>query len=386
MRADPVHIFVLIDALGWEYAERTHFLADLLPHRAPLRTVLGFSSGAIPSILTGLMPAQHGQWNLFYYDPLTSPFRWLRRFGWLPDRILEHRVTRKLIKEAARRFLGLGPTFQCCISPKLLPFFNWAETRNIYAHHGIPGAETIFDKLETTQVPHRIYSYHDGSDSQLLMRARHDARNSGARFQFLYLCELDAFLHHHCQEPAAIEERLAWYDRELRDLFATARKANPESSLCVFSDHGMTPVEAHIDLAAEVDSLGFRQPEDYLAVYDATMARFWFFSERARASVCGRLENVFCGRLLPEDERRQLGVLFPDRRYGEAIFLLDPGWLIASSGFHAKGYLPKGMHGYHPDDAHSDAVFLSDRAPRATVSAICDVYACMEAAAASVRA
>ena len=95
----PIHIFVLIDALGWALVEDRDFLADLLPHRRPLRTILGYSSGAIPTILTGRPPVEHGHWNLFYYDPARSPFAWLRRLAFLPDRVLNHRVTRRILKE-----------------------------------------------------------------------------------------------------------------------------------------------------------------------------------------------------------------------------------------------------------------------------------------------
>src|ERR1044071_9411723 len=92
------HLFVLIDALGWEYLKGRPFLDDLLPYRRPLRTVLGFSSGAIPTILTGAWPSVTGHWNLFYYDPNGSPFRWFKYFSFLPDAVLNNRVTTKLIK------------------------------------------------------------------------------------------------------------------------------------------------------------------------------------------------------------------------------------------------------------------------------------------------
>jgi hypothetical protein len=39
--------------------------------------------------------------------------------------------------------------------------------------------------------------------------------------------------------------------------------------------------------------------------------------------------------------------------------------------------MPAGMHGYHPDDPHSDAIFLSNRKPEGEVRAIADVYDCM---------
>ncbi len=57
MSRRPLHLFVLIDALGWRFLEDRKFLSDILPYRTPLRTVLGFSSGAIPTILTGVNPA-----------------------------------------------------------------------------------------------------------------------------------------------------------------------------------------------------------------------------------------------------------------------------------------------------------------------------------------
>ncbi len=59
-----LHIFVLIDALGWSLIKNSSFLREFLPHRQGLRTQLGFSSGVIPSILSGLTPAQNGIWNL----------------------------------------------------------------------------------------------------------------------------------------------------------------------------------------------------------------------------------------------------------------------------------------------------------------------------------
>lgn len=378
-RADslPLHVFVLIDAFGWELAQRLGFLADVLPHRAPLRTVLGYSSGAIPTMLTGQSPAQHGHWNLFYYDPEGSPFRWLRRFAFLPDRALNHRVTRKLLKELGRRALGLGPLFDCCVSPRLLPWFNWVEKRNIYGQHGIEGAPSIFDTLAVAGVPHRVYSYHRFSDAEILSRARRDIENGCATFFFLYLSEADAFLHDHVEDEALLKETFATYDTALRKLLAAARERDPEAGFTIFSDHGMTPVRSHHDLARDIEPLGLRMPDDYLAVYDSTMARFWFFSDRARQQIVARLAALACGRILTEDERRELGLCFPDRRYGDLVFLLDPGWLVSSSDFNAPGWMPKGMHGYHPDDAYSDAIFLSNQEPSVPMRTIADAYACM---------
>src|ERR1700739_624734 len=103
-RKRRISLCVLVDALGWKILEDQQFLNDVLVYRQPLTTVLGFSSGAIPSLLTGQSPSQHGHWNLFYYDPAESPFAWLRGLRHFPDRLVNHRVSQKLIKEAGKHF------------------------------------------------------------------------------------------------------------------------------------------------------------------------------------------------------------------------------------------------------------------------------------------
>ncbi len=378
-------VFVLIDALGWKYLEGRRFLTDLLPYRRPLRTVLGFSSGAIPSILTGTVPSRHGHWNLFYYDPEGSPFRWLQYFRFLPESILDSRVSRKLVKELGRRVLGLGPLFECCVSPRLMPYFNWVEKRNIYDRGGITGARSIFDQLSELKIPHRIYTYHQAKDAEILRQAEGDIRAGETRFFFLYLSEMDMFLHMNCNHPGMIEERLQWYEEGLRKVFQAGREVDANATLAITSDHGMTPVHQHYDLLQDVLNLNLRMPEDYLVVYDSTMARFWFFNYEARRKIVETLQGLPCGRILSERELEEWGVLFNDRRYGEVIYLLHAGWLISRGDFNGPGWIPTGMHGYDPSDAYSDAIFLSNQQPTFEVQSVQDVYRCMWEAASEAR-
>jgi predicted AlkP superfamily pyrophosphatase or phosphodiesterase len=375
--ARRLNVFVLIDALGWKFLEGKEFLSDLLPYRQPLRTVLGFSSGAIPAMLTGVPPSQNGHWNLFYYDPQGSPFRWLKYFSFLPDRILDNRISRKLVKELGKHLLGMGQNFDCCISPRLLPWFNFVERRNIYEPGGIAGAKSLFDQMVEKGISYQSYTYHDWNDDEILRRALADIEADQTSFFFVYLSEMDLLLHNQWANPKPLAAKLSWYANRLRELFETARQRDPEALFIITSDHGMTPVHAQYDLVRDVESLRLSMPGDYLAVYDSTMARFWFFSERGRSEITGLVHKLDCGRVLSDDELRQLGILFPDRRYGELIFLLDPGWLLSHSDFNGPGWKPAGMHGYHPDDPYSDAIFLSNRRPTAEVRTITDVYRCM---------
>jgi hypothetical protein len=94
---------------------------------------------------------------------------------------------------------------------------------------------------------------------------------------------------------------------------------------------------------------------------DSTMVRVWYFRPGIRERVEALLAAQPFGRILSDDECARLGVLFPDRRYGETIFLMHAGEILAPSFMGQTA--AKAMHGYHPEDADSDTILLSNYAP-----------------------
>src|SRR6476660_3636464 len=138
----------------------------------------------------------------------------------------------------------------------------------------------------------------------------------------------------------------------------------------------MANCDESIDLRRDIDALGLTMGKDYVVVYDSTMARFWFFNERARELVCRRLEQVPEGRILPDSELKSLGAFFPDHYFGELIFLLRDGTLIVPSDM-GKTRL-RGMHGYHPSEKHSYAMLCTNQPEISEdIRAIPDIYRLM---------
>lgn len=364
-------VCILIDALGWAYLKDRSFLPETLTYRTEVRTVLGFSSGAIPTILSGQLPRESGRWNLFYYDPVNSPFRWLRLFSFLPGFVLNSRVVRRAIRIVSKAVNGFKGYFQIYGVPvELLPYFDISEKKDIYRPGGVP--DSIFNRLDLMGLSYRTYSYHDYSDEKVIQTAIQDARDAKVDFQFLYLCELDAFLHHWCHEEDKVEKELRRYEVWLRDLYSEATKDGEEVAFFVFSDHGMTPKRAGFDLLSRIHSTGLSERKDYLPLYDSTMARFWLFSEESRRTIANTLESISCGHILSAAELEALGLDFPDNRYGDIIFLMDPGVMIEPSFMGDKA--PDGMHGFHPDDIYSSAAFLGNRHPGRSVRMLTDIY------------
>ena len=101
-----------------------------------------------------------------------------------------------------------------------------------------------------------------------------------------------------------------------------------------------------------VNSLSLEFGKDYFAVYDATMARFWFHTEEAERLIGDALQYLSDGHWLSEETLHSWGCDFPDRRYGDRFYLLKPGILLNPS-FMGR-YRFAGMHGFDP--SHEDSV------------------------------
>lgn len=374
---DGVSVNVLVDGLGWEILRDRTFLDDLLSDRHRVQTILGYSSGAIPSLLTGQYPNGHGHWNLFYRSPETSPFRWTAPLLRLPRRLLENRVARRLVREVSQRLAGYSGYFAIYNLPlDRIRFYDICETSDIYAPGGLAPARSLFDVLRENGVHYECYNYHRHTDAQILDLVPHRLRQSDCRNYFLYLSGLDAFLHFNVSDPQGVRSKLAWYEEKLRRIHQAAKARWGRVRMHVFSDHGMTRIAGTHDLITDVERLGLRIPEDYLPAYDSTMARFWLHSERAETRLLEFLRGLPFGRVLCTAELKRLGVHFEDGRYGHLVFVMNPGILICPSDMGRIRF--DGMHGFHPEhDPSADAVFLSTERHPQPVRHITEVFSAL---------
>src|SRR5919204_58818 len=227
----PLSIYVLVDALGWELIKSRPFLDDLMIERRWLVTILGYSSGAIPSILAGSYPSEHGHWNLFYHSPETSPFAWTRGLKRLPAQVRESRVARRAVKYLSRRMSGYSGYFSIYSYPIAnLPMFDLTEKRDIYTPGGLD-RPSIFDTFRDAEIPYECYTYHTHSDAQILDVARERVVSSDARVLFLYLSNLDHYLHWNIHDADGVTAKLAWYEHGLRRIYEAATRERGDARM-----------------------------------------------------------------------------------------------------------------------------------------------------------
>ncbi|MBI2512578.1 MAG: alkaline phosphatase family protein [Opitutae bacterium] len=352
-------LFVFVDACGWEILRRDTFAHAVAPHRRRLRSVFGYSSACIPSILSGVWPSEHRNWCYFVYDPPRSPFRSLKPLQWLPRAVTSRRIFRRWLSKFVKMQLKFRGYFDLYNIPfRYISLFDFTEKKNPLQPGGLNRGPNIFDFLQDHGIAAHV-SDPARSEEQNLTALMADVAQEEIDFAFLYWPALDGLMHRVGNDSAEVGQKLRGYERWLDQLLVHAQRHYSEIRLYVFSDHGMANCDELLDLRAQIDALGLTFGRDYVVVYDSTMARFWFFNDDARRLVTQALARVSQGRIMSDAELRDLGALFPDRYFGELIFLAHEGVLIVPSHM---GERPlRGMHGYHPDAPHSYAALLSNR-------------------------
>jgi hypothetical protein len=284
-------------------------------------------------------------------------FRGFERLRLLPPRLRRSwRLSRWLTALVERR--GVRGYFDLYEVPRdELACFDLAERDDIFAPGGLP-VDSLWDALERRGIAWRGWNWRTAED-----RARSEAlarlEQGHEDFLFLYTARLDALLHHEGSRGAGVRRALETWSGFWTEAEAAARRGGREPWLYLCSDHGMVDVTRQVDVMARVAALPWRRGRDYVAFYDSTLARFWWRTPAARDAIRDALAAEPAGAWLSPEALAKEGADFADQRYGEDLFLLEPGALLVPSFM---GRAPvAAMHGYDPAHPDMAGVLLANR-------------------------
>ena len=163
MKHKTIEIFLFIDALGWKIVNDHDFLPELLPYRKKIDMQFGYSSSAIPSILSGKTPAEHGHLGLFRFAPESSPFKQLSRWKWLfkPESFWNRGRVRHHLSKMIKKIYGFTGYFQLYRMPIWkLKFVDYCEKRDLFVAGGMENIPNLYDVLSTKSVDFHISDWH----------------------------------------------------------------------------------------------------------------------------------------------------------------------------------------------------------------------------------
>jgi len=255
-----------------------------------------------------------------------------------------------------------------------LGYFDYSEKTDLFAPGGLRPVRTIVDDLEESGVPFHVSNWRTSEQANIDALCA-DLATGRPRFAFLYTASMDSLLHRCTKAGDEVAPKLRYYEGQLRRMLAVAHDNYDSVHVSVMSDHGMTTLAGVVDVKKRIEGLGLLFGSDYAAVYDSTMARFWFMNDQARSLVMQQASRIEHSHLLSAEERQRYGVDFADAMYGQEYLLMDAGWQIAPSDMGLSA-LP-GMHGFAPEHEDSFASYLSTCPPPTPPLWVGDYYRLM---------
>ena len=367
-----IEIFLFIDALGWKIINDHQFMVDLFPYRRKIFMQFGYSSSAIPTILSGKTPAEHGHLGLFRFAPDHSPFKKLSRLAWLfkPESFWNRGRVRHHLSKILKRLYGFTGYFQLYRMPIWkLKFVDYCEKSDLFLANGMGNIANLHDTLSRKGVDFHISDWHLSDDENYT--AAEKAIDHGKNFLFVYTASFDGVLHDNVGDFTTIQSKLDKIKIQIENLYKKAAEHAETVHFTIFSDHGMTPLTGTVDMIKKITESGLVFGQDYGVCYDSTMARFYYLNNNAK-KVIEEMMKLFPGHFLSKEEEIRYGIYRQDRAFGDGIFLLDAGLQIVPSDMGEKPL--NGMHGFSPEDEHSFAAILSNTDFPESVKHVSDYY------------
>ena len=372
MKHKTIEIFLFIDALGWKIVNDNQYLTDILPYRKKVDMQFGYSSSAIPSILSGKTPAEHGHLGLFRFAPEDSPFKKLSRLAWLfkPASFWNRGRVRHHLSKLIKKLYGFTGYFQLYRMPlEKLKFMDYCEKRDLFIAGGMENIANLHDTLTSMNIDFHISDWHLSDDENYL--AAEEAIENGKNFLFVYTAGFDGILHDNIKNESVIKAKLDEMKFKILCLYQKAQDVAQNVHFTIISDHGMTPLSGTVDVMGKIAQSGLVFGKDYGACYDSTMARFYYLNEKAENVITGIMKD-FPGHFLSEDEEKAYKIYRFDRIFGDGIFLLDAGIQIVPSDMGGKPL--NGMHGFVPENEHSFAAILSNKELPENIEHVADYF------------
>jgi len=345
-RSRSALLVVFVDALGPAQAPLLDGPSVGVGHVASLRGVLGYSSGAIPTILTGAPPSRHGRMCLFARAQNDSPLAPLgRAFA------------------ASRGYDGYFALHR--IPPAAFASLDVPEREDLFQSPTIGGVPTFLARAREAGLRVTVSDWRAAERD----RVRSIEAAPDADLSFLYLSGLDATLHRDglagdAAKAWAVEAR-RWIARARMALARGARRR--DVSVLIVGDHGMADVTRVVDPRPTMRALASAVRDRFVFV-DSTMLRV----HAAEASdEVRKILEALPGQVLDMSDLAQREAP-PDGAYGDLVALLPEGTIFSPSWV---GGRVRGMHGYDRSSASANAALLADAPIPDSVTRLEDVSA-----------
>jgi hypothetical protein len=327
-----------------------------LNNAIPLKQINLYPDGGL---YFGTAPKDHSIVFRVKYAPDTSPFKPLRAYASLlnvPDRILPYfprKVYRMIVGEIISRISGDN-----YFNPELIPFnllhlFDWSFPEAIKKNQ-----KNLFTLLEENKIRHNGFISRDKDPFIKRLKKRYTAisdqystvlkelENNNCDFYYRGLVRIDNVSHKYGPHSREALNEVKRIDSFISSVVKVLSNKHERYNLVLMSSTGQMDVKQSVNVMADIKGRFDVNKADYFL--DSTAARFWVKGGEDKIKLTEALSSLGYGYVLSDGEYDDFMLPRDDkakRRYGDIIFVVDPGYLLLPNFWQGK-FFDKGMHGY----------------------------------------
>lgn len=355
-------LIFFIDAVRPDYinAKHTPFLHRMGKQNTfvKLISLLGYSNGIHPTIWNGQYQEEHGYFLVYSYDPKKSTFGWMSKLRFIPAPLRRIAIAglktpfywsnkkEKFPNWYRKKILPLPAS----IDPKQAKFFRTEPS--IYK-------PLFFKELKQSGIP---YGSQPDNDHPVYGKGvpipKWNLTKNPVDYYFVY--ETDPLGHYYGPRSKEMKQKMKLIDKQIEKLYREASKEYEKIDLVMFSDHGMVEVKKTVNVKEAMDKSDLFPVKDYVVFYDSTMVRFWTKNKKIQRKIKKLLAKVPHITFLDKKLREKYHINFKTRKWGDLMFLADPGYRIFPDYFAPVRFNTKGMHGYWPELEQSKGVLITN--------------------------
>lgn len=346
-------LVVFADSLGPQALARAKGFMPWINHSWQLQGELGYSSGALATLLTGATPTEHGRMCLFeqYRGSGQGPLAPLQVLGFLPKIVHERAALRRRLASAFASIQGMTGYFALHrVPPEHFQWLDVAEREDIFEADTIGGQSTFLTRARKAglSVYTTPWQHNEGTRWQ---QALAQSRKQAADLTFVYSANLDAVQHTHGPNSSEVDQALYQLGNQISQMREAVASDGRDVVTLLVGDHGMSEVNRAVDPRPFTKNLsGVRY------FVDSTMIRFWGnVSELGAARKV--IENMRAGYWLDSQALDDRQCPTKTGASGQAMYLAEEGTIFSPSFV---GGVVRGMHGYDTNTASSRAALASD--------------------------
>lgn len=344
-------LMIFIDAFSSKYlsADKTPFLYEISQRGfyKPLSPMFAFQ-GIGASIFSGTLPNTNKVWCdwVFKSNKNESHSVLLKSSLLISDFIPNDRLSKDF------RYI-LYKLFNCdfgtpnLVPNELLSYFELKLKKSYQEKNSLGKITTLFEQLEKYNKKSFVYGLDNFCSDESAISKLIEAFSYDYDFYLIKLGSLDSIGHKYGPNSSQIYDRLHRIDFQVRDIFS---KLTDNMHVVIFSDHGMSFVSKYVNLPGILKRTSLKMGKDYVLFLDSTVARFWFFNEKAKDTIFSEISQLDCGKILNQSDLNTFDIDTIGYEYGELFFALNEGYVFHPD-FFRRHNPPKGMHGYsYPTD------------------------------------